>query len=160
MKNNSTKERLFEVTGKLDKTFKPKLNEDIDWDRIAKEKYGIQNWDTLSNVDKENIIKQMNQSSEQDAWVKKEFGLPEQVTAASQSYGGQQANMQSPDTQYADSTYKMIAPALKRIRTVDKFPMAFKGWFTALGYNPQASPLTIAQVRIDVEEVMKELGYK
>ena len=111
MKKND-KERLFEVTGRLDKTFKP---------------------------------------------------INEQVTAAAQSYGAQpvaQSNMQSPDTQYADQTYKMIAPALKRIRTVDQFPMAFKGWFSALGYNPQASPLTIAQVRIDVEQVMKELGYK
>lgn len=118
MKNNSTKERLFEITGKLDKTFKP-INEEI---------------------------------------------VPEQVTAAQQTtYGATpvgQSNMQSPDTQYADNTYKMIAPALKRIRTVDQFPMAFKGWFSALGYNPQASPLTIAQVRIDVEQVMKELGYK
>ena len=115
MKNNSTKERLFEVTGKLDKSFKP---------------------------------------------ISREI-IPEQQTTV--GYGAQpvvQSNMQSPITQYADNTYKMIAPALKRIRTVDQFPMAFKGWFSALGYTPHASPLTIAQVRIDVEQVMKELGYK
>ena len=114
MKNNSTKERLFEITGKLDKTFKLILNEEI---------------------------------------------VPEQVTAA-QSTNIQQTDMSSPTTQYADSTYKMIAPALKRIRTVDQFPMAFKGWFSALGYNPHASPLTITQVRLDIEQVMRELGYK
>ena len=28
MKNNNDKQRLFEVTARLDKTFKPKLNED------------------------------------------------------------------------------------------------------------------------------------
>ena len=110
MKKNATKERLFEVTSRLDKTFK------------------------------------------------KELGLSEQVSGAQQPLAAQQANnMQSPSTQYADDTYKMIAPALKRIRTVDQFPMAFKGWFAALGYNPQSSPLTIAQVRIDVEEAMREL---
>jgi hypothetical protein len=115
MKNNSTKERLFEVTGRLDKTFKP-LNEEV---------------------------------------------IPEQqVTAAAQTTNVQQTDMSSPQTQYADSTYKMIAPVLKRIRTVDQFPAAFKSWFSSLGYKPQASPLTIAQVRLDIEQVMRELGYK
>ena len=160
MKNNNTKERLFEVTGKLDKTFKPKLNEDIDWGNIAKEKYGVQNWDTMNDIDKESLIKQMEKTAEHDTWVKKEFGLPEQVTAAAQTTNVQQTDMSTPQTQYADQTYKMIAPALQRIRTVDQFPAAFKGWFSALGYKPQASPLTIAQVRIDVEQVMRELGYK
>jgi hypothetical protein len=104
----SNKERLFEVTGRLDKTFKP---------------------------------------------------INEEVTAA-QTTNVQQTDMSTPQTQYADQTYKMIAPALQRIRTVDQFPAAFKGWFSALGYKPQASPLTIAQVRLDVEQVMRELGYK
>ena len=114
MKSNCTKERLFEITGRLDKTFKP-INEEI---------------------------------------------VPEEVTAAAQTTNVQQTDMPTPETQYADDTYKMIAPTLQRIRTVDQFPMAFKGWFSALGYKPQASPLTIAQVRIDVEQVMRELGYK
>lgn len=109
MKKNDTKERLFEVTGRLDKTFNP-INETL---------------------------------------------VPEQAPAA--GYGTQQ---QQPDVAYADQTYKMIAPALKRIRTVQQFPVAFKGWFAALGYNPQSSPLTIAQARIAVENAMKELGYK
>lgn len=31
MKNNSTKQRLFEVMGRIDTTFKPKMNEDFDY---------------------------------------------------------------------------------------------------------------------------------
>jgi hypothetical protein len=38
MKKSSSKERLFEVMGRLDKTFKPRLNEERDWDFWAKEK--------------------------------------------------------------------------------------------------------------------------
>jgi hypothetical protein len=86
--------------------------------------------------------------------------LNEQVTAAQTTIAGQSAMTQSPDVQYADQTYKMIAPTLQRIRTIDQFPAAFKGWFSMLGYKPQTSNITITQVRIDVEQVMRELGYK
>ena len=115
MKKNATKERLFEVIAKLDKTFKLVLNEEI---------------------------------------------LPEEVTAAQTTIAGQSQMSQSPDVQYADQTYKMIAPTLQRIRTIDQFPAAFKGWFSMLGYKPQTSNITITQIRIDVEQVMRELGYK
>jgi hypothetical protein len=118
MKKNATKERLFEVITRLDKTFKPVLNEEI---------------------------------------------LPEQVVTAAKigapAVAGQ-PQAQSPDVQYADDTYKMIAPTLQRIRTIDQFPEAFKGWFSSLGYKPQLSNITVTQVRIDVEQVMRELGYK
>ena len=67
---------------------------------------------------------------------------------------------QQPDVAYADSTYKVIAPALKQINTPDKFAGAFKGWFQYLGYTPQAGNINIQRVRTDVENVMKQLGYK
>ena len=74
--------------------------------------------------------------------------------AAQQKYAGQ------PDVQYADSKYKMIAPALKMINTPEKFAGAFKGWFEYLGYSPQAGNINIARVRSDVEAVLKQLGYR
>ena len=71
-----------------------------------------------------------------------------------QQYGRQ------PDVDYADSTYKLIAPALKQINTPEKFAGAFKGWFQYLGYTPQAGNITIQRVRMDIENVMKQLGYR
>jgi hypothetical protein len=76
------------------------------------------------------------------------------TTTATQQYGSQ------PDAQYADSTYKMIAPALKLINTPEKFAPAFKGWFEWLGYSPQLGNINIQRVRMDVENVLKEMGYK
>jgi hypothetical protein len=173
MKNNSTKERLFEVTGKLDKTFNPnpfdrftiQVNKPDYQGIIKRDRNGWMLYDITNSPEEagpfatlESLIDyyDIEKSQLTGDYVK---NLPEQVTAA-QSTNIQQTNMSSPTTQYADSTYKMIAPALKRIRTVDQFPMAFKGWFSALGYNPHASPLTITQVRLDIEQVMRELGYK
>jgi hypothetical protein len=75
-------------------------------------------------------------------------------TTQTQQYG------QQPDAQYADSTYKLIAPALKLINTPEKFAPAFKGWFQYLGYTPQLGNINIERVRMDVENVMKQLGYK
>jgi hypothetical protein len=76
------------------------------------------------------------------------------TSTATQQYG------QQPDVAYADSTYKTIAPALKQINTPEKFAGAFKGWFQYLGYTPQAGNISIQRVRMDVENTMKQLGYK
>ena len=62
--------------------------------------------------------------------------------------------------QYSSELYKMIAPQLKMVNTMDKFAPAFKGWFEYLGYSPKEANIDIQRVRMDVEEVMKELGYK
>jgi hypothetical protein len=62
--------------------------------------------------------------------------------------------------QYADNTYKTIAPILKLVNTPEKFAPAFKSWFSYLGYNPQTSQITISQIRIDVENILRGLGYK
>jgi len=176
MKKNATKERLFEVTGRLDKTFKPKLNESTGEEMIKyftniwskdqnvidtinrypefKDRYSrylsydVNDWNAMSDEDLQNLW---------DEWAKDEKRIQpirEQTPAAGY---GTQTQVQA---QYVDQTYKPIAPTLKRIRTVDQFPLAFKGWFSSLGYDPQASPLTIPQVRIAVENVMRELGYK
>ena len=76
------------------------------------------------------------------------------TSTATQQYG------QQPDVTYADSTYKMIAPALKQINTPEKFAGAFKGWFQYLGYSPQQGNMTIQRARMDVEAALKELGYR
>jgi hypothetical protein len=76
------------------------------------------------------------------------------TSTATQQYG------QQPDVKYADSTYKMIAPALKQINTPEKFAGAFQGWFQYLGYTPQAGNISIQRVRMDVENTLKGLGYK
>jgi hypothetical protein len=173
MKNNGTKERLFEITGKLDKTFNPnpfdrftiQVNRPDYQGTIKRNRDGWMLYDVTNSPEEagpfgtlESLIDyyDIDKSQMTGDYVK---NLPEAVTAA-QTTNIQQTDMSTPQTQYADSTYKMIAPTLQRIRTVDQFPMAFKGWFSALGYKPQSSPLTIAQVRIDVEQVMRELGYK
>jgi len=177
MSKNATKERLFEVTGRLDKTFKPKLNENTGdnmvyyftniWskdqnvidtinrypefkDRYSRYlSYDVNDWNAMSDQDLQNLW---------DEWAKDEQRIQpigEQVTGAAQN-----PNMQSQDVTYTDNTYKVIAPILRRVRTVDQFPLAFKGWFSSLGYNPQASPLTVATAKLMVEKVMRELGYK
>lgn len=76
------------------------------------------------------------------------------TSTATQQYG------QQPDVTYADSKYKTIAPALKQINTPEKFAGAFKGWFQYLGYSPQAGNISVQRVRMDVENTMKQLGYK
>jgi len=76
------------------------------------------------------------------------------TSTATQQYG------QQPDVTYADSTYKQIAPALKQINTPEKFAGAFKGWFQYLGYTPQGANITIQRIRMDVENVLKQLGYR
>jgi hypothetical protein len=76
------------------------------------------------------------------------------TSTATQQYG------QQPDVTYADSTYKTIAPALKQINTPEKFAGAFKGWFQYLGYTPQAGNMSIQRARMDVENALKQLGYK
>lgn len=87
-------------------------------------------------------------------------GLQEQQTTAATNLAAQQKYAGQPDVQYADSKYKVIAPALKMINTPEKFAGAFKGWFQYLGYSPQQGNINIPRVRIDVENVMKQLGYK
>jgi len=255
MKNNATKERLFEIIGRLDKTFKPKLNESpmnvvtndagepigteeqpdnfesqeddyqndrpqqrkgignfnhIDWQMLHEQLIintelqaahktsdgnlmtanagdftddeGMLSSDELNLLEEYDLVyihdglpiieneqyKDLNvfKAKAQEIWNKElqsynlAGGHKQVHETTAQTTNIQQTDMQSPQTQYADSTYKMIAPTLQRIRTVDQFPMAFKGWFSTLGYKPQSSPLTIAQVRLDVEQVMRELGYK
>ncbi len=76
------------------------------------------------------------------------------TTTQTQQYGNQ------PDAQYADSTYKLIAPALKLINTPEKFAPAFQGWFQYLGYSPKLGNISIQRVRMDIENVMKQLGYR
>ena len=86
-----------------------------------------------------------------------DFKIQEIAPVAATSTATQQ---QQPDVAYADSTYKTIAPALKQINTADKFAGAFKGWFQYLGYTPQAGNISIQRVRTDIENVMKQLGYR
>jgi hypothetical protein len=242
MKKNATKERLFEVTARLDKTFIPKLNEEVlptedkkittSYQTVTPESaeqgdFADQGWeneegesmipdqydaeDGVTAVDKavkflkdnggnEPSSSQFNTGvsystpdpdhnddyftkgiekyysfhlkgftpeEEKAIFDKMKTGrnLPEQAVGATQTTGqpavaGQPAVSQSPDVQYADQTYKMIAPTLQRIRTIDQFPAAFKGWFSMLGYSPQTSSITVSQIRIYVENVMRELGYK
>ena len=62
--------------------------------------------------------------------------------------------------QYSSELYKMIAPQLKMVNTIDKFAPAFKGWFEYLGYSPKEANIDIQRVRMDVEAVLKQLGYK
>jgi hypothetical protein len=240
MKKNATKERLFEVIARLDKTFKPVLNEEVlpaedkkivtTYQIVTPESaeqgdFADQGWENeegesmlpdqydegITAVDKAVKFLQDNGGSEPSSsqfnygvWystpdsdhnndyftkgIEKYYSfhlkgftpeeekaifdkmkggknLPEQVVGATQTTGqpavaGQPAVSQSPDVQYADQTYKMIAPTLQRIRTIDQFPAAFKGWFSSLGYSPQTSSITVSQIRIYVENVMRELGYK
>ena len=88
-----------------------------------------------------------------------EFKIQEIAPIAANSTATQQYGQQ-PDVTYADSTYKTIAPALKQINSPEKFAGAFKGWFQYLGFTPQAGNMTIQRARMDVENVLKELGYK
>ena len=239
MKKNATKERLFEVTARLDKTFKPVLNEEVlpaEDKRIATTyqivtpesaeagDFSDQGWedeegvsmipdqydaeDGITAVDKAvkflkdkggnepsssqfNVgvwystpdpdrdyhtgeetyysfhLKGFTSEEEKVIFDKMRTGknLPEQqnlqelqpiaaTSTATQQYG------QQPDVTYADSTYKQIAPALKQINTPEKFAGAFKGWFQYLGYSPQANTITIPRVKMDVENALKELGYR
>ena len=163
MTKKNSKQRLFEVMERVTPNFTGKaLNEDFDWGKIAKEQYGLQNWNTMSDDDKKNVIEQIKQSQEHNDFVKKEFGIQEQqptpvagaTTTQTQQYGNQ------PDAQYADSTYKLIAPALKLINTPEKFAPAFQGWFQYLGYSPKLGNISIQRVRMDIENVMKQLGYR
>jgi hypothetical protein len=61
--------------------------------------------------------------------------------------------------QYSDKTYQMIASQLKLVNTPEKFAPAFRSWFQYLGYTPQAGNMTVQRARMDVEAIMKELGY-
>jgi hypothetical protein len=83
-----------------------------------------------------------------------DFSIQEQQPVGVQpTAGAQQAQ------QYADKTYKTIAPQLKLVNTPEKFAPAFRSWFQYLGYTPQAGNMTIQRVRMDVEAVLKQLGY-
>lgn len=79
--------------------------------------------------------------------------------ANTQQQQQQQQNV-TQQPQYADTTYKTIAPILKLVNTPEKFAPAFKSWFSYLGYNPQTSQISISQIRIDVENILRQLGYK
>ncbi|MFA5207261.1 MAG: hypothetical protein WC428_01025 [Candidatus Paceibacterota bacterium] len=220
MKNNSTKERLFEVIGRLDKTFKPIEDKTIattyqlvtpesaeagdfsdqgwvnqEGESMLPNKYEIEEGITVvdkavkflkdnggtepsssqfhvgvwySTPDPDRDYKYIQTGEEKYySYHLKGFTLEEEaeiykkIQEKEKIIPEQQTNMQqSQDVTYTDNTYKVIAPILRRVRTVDQFPLAFKGWFSSLGYNPQSSPLTIAQARIMVEQVMRELGYK
>jgi hypothetical protein len=84
-----------------------------------------------------------------------EFKLQEDQPNSTQTTTGAQQTQQ-----YADNKYKMIAPQLKLVNTVEKFAPAFQGWFQYLGYSPHQGNISIQRVRQDVEMVMKQLGYK
>jgi hypothetical protein len=62
--------------------------------------------------------------------------------------------------QYASGSYKIMANQLKLVNTIDKFAPAFKDWFQYLGYSPQAGNMTVQRARMDVEAILKQLGYK
>lgn len=101
MKNNNNKQRLFEVIGKLDKSFKPKLNEFykdnyqdnyVDPIQFAKQKArgnedyqkqiqddaieyagGIDNWNTLNNNEKDEVLRLVEPNmNEMFGWSQKE----------------------------------------------------------------------------------------
>jgi hypothetical protein len=113
-------------------------------------------------MEKENkkLLFEMMEKVNPDFKQPKEDLEEQQAATSTTNMAAQQKYAKQPDVQYADSTYKMIAPALKMINTPEKFAGAFKGWFQYLGYTPQAGNINIARVRIDVENVMKQLGYR
>jgi hypothetical protein len=92
--------------------------------------------------------------------VNPDFSQPKEELQELQNTVATQQQGTQPNVQYADNTYKMIAPALKQINTPEEFAGAFKGWFQYLGYSPQANNINIQRVRTDVEAIMKQMGYK
>lgn len=47
-----------------------------------------------------------------------------------------------------------------RIDNPSDFRDSFDVWFKTLGYDPQENPISLSQVRNDVEKVLRDLGYK
>jgi hypothetical protein len=80
--------------------------------------------------------------------------IEELAPIAAPTVGAQQTQ------QYASGAYKIMANQLKLVNTMDKFAPAFKDWFQYLGYSPQAGNMTLQRARMDVEAVLKGMGYK
>jgi len=52
-----------------------------------------------------------------------------------------------------------VQGAKERIDSPQEFGPAFKVWFEMLGFDPQENPISIAQVRNDIEQALRDLGY-
>ena len=53
-----------------------------------------------------------------------------------------------------------VQTASQRINTATEFPEAFRLWFTSLGYKPENPAINIAKVKIEIEKVMKSMGFR
>jgi len=60
----------------------------------------------------------------------------------------------------ANQTSKSVQNASKRINTSREFPEAFRVWFSGLGYKPNNPAVSIARVKMEIEKVMKSMGYR
>lgn len=60
----------------------------------------------------------------------------------------------------AGQTASSVRSASQRINTTTEFPEAFRVWFSGLGYKPDNPAISIAKVKVEVEKVLKQLGYR
>lgn len=50
--------------------------------------------------------------------------------------------------------------ARENINSMSEFPIAFRMWFQSLGIERTSTNATIENIKSDVEDVLKKLGYK
>jgi len=60
----------------------------------------------------------------------------------------------------ATQTATGIQNKMSRINTATEFPQAFKLWFTGLGYKPENPAISTSRVLTDIRKAMAEMGYK
>jgi hypothetical protein len=60
----------------------------------------------------------------------------------------------------ANQNANSVQKASGRINTTLEFPEAFRLWFQSLGYKPDNQSISIMKVRMEIERVMRELGFK
>lgn len=114
MKNNSTKQRLFEVMGRMDKKFKPKMNEDFDYQGSMSEDVP-QNGDNeneksaiLNSIDRplNSFVKDLNVTTEYDTGESKSinFKILFDINNLPNGYDAEKAMMVLEDNlNYSDS---------------------------------------------------------
>ena len=62
------------------------VNEELDYSKIAREKYGLQNWNDLNDEDKQNVIEKIKQSLKHQEFVKNNFGVNEETPEQNQDF--------------------------------------------------------------------------
>jgi hypothetical protein len=60
----------------------------------------------------------------------------------------------------ATQTATGIQNKMSRINTATEFPQAFKLWFAGLGYKPENPAISTSRVLTDIRKAMAEMGYK